>query len=821
MLETVLQDLRYAIRALRRTPLFAATAIAALALGIGANTAVFSVINAVLLKPLTYPDADRIVLFHGFSPAGPNYGASATKFNVWRQQTDVFGDIAAYEYNGADYNLTGGDYPEQVRAIRISANYFRLLGAPVVLGRTFTPAEDQPNGSHVAVISSGLWQRRFANDPEIIGQTLPLSGTPYTVIGVIGPAFQTELDTAPDVWLPFQIDPNSTDHAHYFNVIARLKPGVTIEMADARLQGAAAEFRERFPDQMGPREGFQVQLFQDAIVSDVRLSLLVLLGAVGFVLLIACANVANLLLVRAAGRRREIALRAALGAGRTRIVRQLLTESVVLAVIGGAFGLILGNAGIRLLLATNTGNIPRIGEYGARVATDSSVLVFTALVSVLTGIIFGLIPALQVSRTELSEALKKGGGRSGVGAGRNRTRSILVVTETALALVLLIGAGLLIRSFVELRSVDPGFDSHNVLTMRQSLAGSRFDTTAEVSRLVRDAVQRLESQPGIEQAAAGFSLPLEGAFGIPYNIVGRTPPEGRYDGRGWLGVSPGYFEVFKIPVLAGRLFNERDDQAASPVAIINQAMAHKFWPGESPIGERVILGKGYGPEFEEPEREIIGVIGDVHDFGLDGQPIPMVYVPMAQVTDGITALAGRASSLAWVARTRGEPHAAHTVMEREIIQATAGLPVARIRSMDEIRSQSTARASFNTSLLTAFGCAALLLAAIGIYGLMAYSVEQRRQEIGVRLALGATPTDVRDLVVGQGMRLALIGIAIGLAAALGLTQLLASFLFGVETRDPLVFFAVPVFLSGIALVAAWIPAQRAIRINPVSALRSE
>ncbi len=521
-MESFLLDLRYGCRSLYRAPLFAVTAVAALALGIGANTAVFSVVHAVLLKPLSYPGADRIVLFHGITPNGPIYGASATKYNIWRQQSDVFEDVAAYEYNGADLNLTGGALPEQVRAIRVTAGYFPLLGTPVVLGRAFNAAEDEPNGSPVAVLSYGLWQRDFGGDARVLGRSLALGGKAHTIVGVLGPGFRTELDTAPDVWLPFQIDPNSNDQAHYFNVIGRLKPGVTLEMANARLQSAADEFRRRYPQQMGARDGFVVQPFQDAIVNDVRLSLLLLLGAVGFVLLIACANVANLLLARATGRRHEIALRAAIGAGRGRIIRQLLTESVVLAVIGGALGLALGSAGIRLLLASNTGNIPRIGAHGAAVTMDGAVLAFTLAVSLLTGIVFGLIPALVVSRTELSLALQRGGGRSGTGASRGRTRGLLVIGETALAIVLLVGAGLLIRSFVALRSVDAGFDAHHVLTMRLSLAGSRFDTAAEVNRLVNEARRRLEADAGIERAAAGYDLPLEGAFGVPYNIVGPT-----------------------------------------------------------------------------------------------------------------------------------------------------------------------------------------------------------------------------------------------------------------------------------------------------------
>jgi putative ABC transport system permease protein len=812
-------DLRYALRMLRKNPGFTTTALAALALGIGATTAIFSVVNTVLLKPLTFPDPDRIVTFFITTPNGPAYGGSATRFNVWRQQTRAFQDVSAYEYAGTNLNLTGETFPEQIRSIRVSADYFRLLGAPVIQGRAFTPEEDRPNGSHAALLSYGLWQRHFAGDPHMIGKSISLSGAPYVVVGIVGPGFDTELDTPPEVWLPFQIDPASVDHAQYFTVAARLRPGVTLAMANAQLQLAADEFRRKFPNMMGPRDGFSVQPYPEAIVSEVRSSLLVLAGAVSLVLLIACANVANLLLVRATGRKREIALRAAVGASRGRIIRQLLTESVVLSILGGAMGLGLGLVGVRALLALNPGDIPRIGEHGAAIALDWRLVLFTVFVSLVTGVVFGLIPALDVSRTDLSVALNESGGRSGTGLRQNKTRSLLVISEVALALVLLVGAALLIRTFVALRAVNPGFVSHNILTMRMSLSGSRFSKTSAVNQLIRNAVERMEALAGVSSAGASYTLPLEGGFGVPFNIVGRTPASGRYDGRGWLGVSPHYFDVFKIPVVRGRAFNQRDDAAGAPVAIVNQALARQFWPKGDPIGERVLLGKGYGPEFEEPERQIVGVAADVHDAGLNRNPTPMVYVPMAQITDGITALANRAERISWMVRTERAPDFMQPAIRKELEQASGGLTVSNVRSMDEVVSQSTARADFNMTLLTLFGAAALLLAIIGIYGLMAYSVRQRRLEIGIRLALGAETRQVRNMVVSEGMRLALIGVAIGIAAAFGLARLLQSFLFGVEAWDPLVFVCVPVVLGAAALGAVWFPARRAAATNPADALR--
>jgi putative ABC transport system permease protein len=814
-----MKNLKHALRMLLRSPGVTIAAVAALTLGIGATTAIFSVVNTVLLKPLTYPGIDRIVQFFINTPTGPDYGGSPARYNLLHAQTRAFEDVAAYEVTGIGVSLTG-PYPEQVHAIHVTANYFHLLGAPVMEGRTFIDEEDRPNSGHVAVLSYGLWQRRFAGDRSIIGKSIPLSGVPHTIVGVVGRNFNTELDTPSDIWLPFQIDPNSVDHGRYFNMIGRLRPGVSLEMANAQLGLATNAFRQKFPNMAGPRDRFIAEPFQDAIVLDVRPSLLVLVGAVCMVLLIASANVANLLLVRATGRRREIAIRVAIGASRGRIVRQLLTESLVLSFVGGALGLALGMAGIRGLLAINPGNIPRIGPHGDLVALDGRVLAFTILVALATGLLFGLFPALQASRTDLNASLKESSGRSGTGAHSNKTRSLLVTAEIALALILLMGSALLIRTFVALRSINPGLNPH-ILTLRMSLSGPRFERSAQVSDLIRDGVQRLESLPGITRAGATYVVPMEQMFGVPFNIVGRAPVSGRYDGRGWVAASPGYFDVLRIPVLRGRAFNDRDDGAGARVAIINQALARQFWPTGEPLGERLILGKNYGPEFEEPERQIVGVVGDVRNFGLSNDPGPAVYVPLAQVTDGLTALAARASTLVWIVRTQGNPSQLSAAIQNQLQQSSGGLPLASIRTMDQVVSESTASQDFNALLMCIFGCTALLLAAIGVYGLMAYSVAQRTQEIGIRLALGAETSNVRNMVIAQGMRLAGIGIAIGITASFGLTQLLANFLFGVKSWDPLAFTLVPAILGAVALFAVWLPARRATRIDPITALRCE
>ncbi len=821
-METFLKDVKHSLRMFRQSPAFTLAAIAALALGIGANTAIFSVVNTVLLKPLSYPDPDRIVLFLLTSPEGSGPGASVPKFAMWREQSNVFQDVAAYDFGGPGLNLTGGAYPEQVKGIHVTADYFRLFGAPIERGRTFTADEDRPHGPHVIVLSDGLWRRRYGADPNLIGKTIQLGGEPYVVIGIVGPSFN--FDPQPDVWIPFQFDLATNDQAHYFLAAGRLKPGVTLDQAKAQLKLVAEQFRRKYPGSivLGPHDGFSVQPLQDAIVSDVRSSLLVLIGAVSLVLLIACANVANLLLVRATGRKREIAIRAAVGAARGRIIRQLLTESVLLSVAGGGLGLGLGIVAVRALLAINPGNIPRIGENGSAVGLDWRVLGFTVAVSLLTGILFGLIPALQASRADLSSTLKESSGRTGSGFRQNKTRSILVISEMSLAIVLLIGAALLIRTFLALRTVNPGFDPHGVLTMQMSLTGSRFEKTAGVAQVAHDGVERLERLPGVTSAATTCCMPLEGGFGLPLIIVGRPLTNGpSHGGAGWTNVSAHYFDVFKIPLLRGRFFNDRDDGASAPVVIINQALAHQLWPKSNPLNDRLIIGKGVGPEFEEPARQIVGVVGDIHDGGLNREPRPNMYIPVSQVPNGLTALNARIGPIVWIVRTHGDPRKLSSAIQNELRQATGGLPVAHVRTMDEVVIRSTARQDFNMVLLTIFGGSALLLAAIGIYGLMAYSVEQRTQELGIRMALGAESSDVRNLVISQGMRLAVVGVLLGTAAAFGLTRLIANLLFGVKAWDPVIFVTVPILLSAVALFAVWLPARRATLIDPVDALRYE
>jgi putative ABC transport system permease protein len=819
--ETFLADLAYSLRLFRRAPGFTLAAVAALALGIGANTAIFSVVNAVLLKPVPFPEPDRLVMFTNTGPQGEFPGASPAKFAHWRQQADVVQDVTAFRSNVV--NDTSGSAPQQLRAAQVSADYFRLFGAPLVRGRGFADEEDRPGGARVAIISYGLWQRRFGGDPAAVGRTIALSGAPYEIIGVIGPRFDVqEFGPAPEIWMPFQLDPNTTDQGNYFTVAGRLRPGVTLSQARARIQVAAQSFRERFPTGLQPNQSFGVQRFRDAFVSNARPTLLVLVGAVAFVLLIACANVANLLLVRAISRRREFAIRAALGAGRARILRQLLTESVVLALAGGAIGVAVGVIGMRALLAINTAGLPRIGEDGSLVGVDWRVLGFTLLLSIGTGLLFGLMPALQASRPDLSLTLKESAGRAGGGFRHNKTRNVFVVSEVALALILLIGSALLIRTSLALRAVRPGFDAEHVLTMRMSLSGPRFEQAAAVERVVRDGVERLDALPGVEVASATCCVPLEGGYGLPFLIVGRPPQQGPFTGGGgWLTISPGFFEVFKIPVTRGRTLTIRDDRGAPPVVLINETMARQFWKTGDPLRDQLVIGKGIMREFaEEPARQIIGIVGDVRDAGLNNDPGPRMYVPQAQVPDLANALNVRITPMAWVVRTRVTPTSLSGPIQEALTRST-GLPVSDVRAMTEVISRSTSRQRFNMLLMTIFGASALLLAAIGIYGLMAYSVQQRTPEIGIRLALGAESGVVRRMILAQGLSLALVGVAIGLASAFGLTRVIASFLFGVKAWDPLVFVSVPLLLTAVALAAVWWPARRASRVNPTIALRYE
>jgi predicted permease len=818
----MLHDLRFALRVLAKSPGFTAIAIATLALGISANTAIFTVIDRVLLRPLPYKDADRLVTLVRRFPDGDGPSISIPKFNVWKTATAIE-DVSAHDF-GSGMNLSSDGLPEQVKAIHVTEDYFRLFQVSPILGRTFTHEEDSPNGPRVAVISNGLWKRRFGADRGLVGRAILLNGEPYTVIGVMGAAYES--DPKSDVFIPLQPDPNSTNQGHYLRVDARMKAGLTMPQVLAELKVVGEKYRRLYPEWMNKTESVAAVSMRDLETGDVKNTLWILLGAVGFVLLIACANVANLLLVRAASRSREIAVRVAIGASRKHIFRQLLTESVLLAGAGGVIGVFLGSVGLRALLAVAPGNLPRMPEaehLSALGLLDGRILLFTLGVSLLTGLVFGLAPALQISRPDLNQALREGGARTTGGAGRQTTRNILVVAEIALSLVLLIGSALLIRTFVAVNSVKPGFDTANVLTMKTSLAGVKYNSAAKMEALIRNMQEHFESLPGVEAAAWTLVLPIEAEIDLPFTIVGRAPKNGeRYESdEQYRLISSHYFQALGIPLRRGRVFNDGDTGASEPVVILNEAFARKYWPKQDPIGQSVVIGHGLGPEFEDKPRVIVGVVANVRERGLDQDLVPVFYVPEAQSPDGLVRLGNSVIPSSWILRTRGNPSSLISHVQRETLRVDPQLPVGDIFTMARVVSKSTARQDFNMLLLGIFAGVALLLAAVGIYGVMSYAVEQRTAEIGIRVALGARQMQMVGLIMRHGLLLAAIGVVIGTGAAFGLTRFLKTLLFGVTVSDPATFVLTPALLTFVALLACFIPARRAARVDPVIALRSE
>ncbi len=813
---TFFRDVKYSVRMFQRAPGFTLAAIAALGLGIATNTAMFSVIDTVLWKPFAYSDPARIVMFQNTYRQGIRSGSAAPdEFNWWRQQTGAFSNISAYTFGFA--NLTGESDPEQIPTMRVSADFFRLCGVRSLRGRTFTAADDLPGAPKTVVLAFGFWQRYFGGDPDVIGRRITLNGERYEVIGILRRDIESsqiaeqsllsgniEINEPPDVYIPFQIDPNSTDRSHFLNVVGRLKPGLTVAAAGAQLQASYRDYERRWTD-LPLGAGFSIEPLREAIVGGVRNSFLMLLGAVSLVLLIACANVANLLLAQAASRKQEMAIRLAVGASRWRIIRQLLTESLMLSAAGAVTGLLAGYAGVRVLLKLSPA-IPRIGVDGLNVHLDWRVFGFTLALSILTAVLFGLAPALHTSRANLHGALKESGSRSSAAGRTRKTRAALATMEIAMAMVLLIGAGLLIRSFVAIREVDPGFNAANVLTVRMSLTGSRFRDPERVAQVIREGIRRIRAIPGVETVATTCCVPLDTPLQAGIRIAGRTQGPGSEGVTGFVDVTAGYFETFRIPILQGRAFTEQDERSPQ-VVIINETLAKQFWPDSDPLTSQIVVG-------DKAPAQIIGVAGDVRDSGLNLDPRPTVYV--------LSAPPGRLAQLlpwTWVVRTRVPPLSLRSAIERELRQASGGLPVASARTMDEAISRSTADEQFHTLVFTIFGLSALVLAAIGIFGLMADSVAQRAHEIGVRLALGAEPGNIRNMVVFQGLGLILLGILCGLVAAFGLTQFITSLLFGVEPRDPLIFIAVPGALAAVALVAVWIPATRASKVDPLRALQ--
>ncbi len=811
---TIWQDLRYGARMLLKSPGFTMVAVLALALGIGANTAIFSVVNAVLLRPLPFAQPEQIITAWGSKDETQHSAVvSYMDYADWRDQTQTLEYVAAFQYGGTLLRQDEAE-PEAITGANVSADLFPLLRVQPMLGRGFTRADDQPNAAPTIILGHSLWQRRFNSDPHIVGRQIRISTTNATVIGVLPEGFRFPVQANKTEFLrPLAQalgDATKRRSAYMLRTVARLKPGVTVQQAEAEMRALGQRLEAQYPDE-GFRLGARLITLHEAVVGDVRASLLVLLGAVGLVLLIACANVANLLLARAAARHREMAIRTALGASRWRVVRQLLTESVLLSALGGTLGLLLAMWGVDLLVAASPGGIPRLKDVGL----DPSVLAFTVGVSLLTGFIFGLAPALQSAQVELHEALKEGGRSASEGRARQRMRSLLVVAEVALSLVLLIGAGLLLKSFTRLREVNPGFDAQNVLTTGLSLAKTKYPDEVQQRAAFTEIAARVQAMPGVESAALIYPLPFGGSSTTNTFLIDGRPaprPEDKPSANYRL-VSPDYFRVLGVPVRSGRVFTTRDAENAPLVIVVNESFARRFFAGADPLGQHIIVERGADDSAKQPTREIVGVVGDVRHEGLDTEAGPEFYVPYMQGPERYMDL---------VVRTKTANVAGMAASVRAAIkQWDAEQYVPNVEPLTQRVAESLARRRFNMLLTGLFAAVALLLAAVGIFGVTAYSVTQRTHEIGLRMALGAQPSDVLRLVLGQGLRLVLGGIVLGVAVALALTRVLTSMLYGVRPTDPLTFLSVSVLLTLVALVACYIPARRATKVDPVVAMRYE
>jgi putative ABC transport system permease protein len=814
-MDTLVKDIRYAVRVLINGRGVTVIALLALTLGIGANTAIFSIVDGLLLKPLPFPQSDRLFRLYEHSPQSPKTPVSYPNYLDWRQQNQTFEDMSIFR--GWASNITGAQGPERVQGAMVSASFLQVLKAEPMLGRTILPEDDKPGAPPVVVICYGLWQSRYAGDPNVLGQQLAVNGKDHTIIGILPADF---IFYAPiDLFTPIAAQPNpalqSREARPGLRVIARLKPGVTPEQARADMDNLAAVLAQQYPKS---NTGFGVTfvpLLEDQ-VGSVRSILLVLLGAVGFVLLIACANVANLLLVRATSRQKEIALRTALGATRPRLFGQLLTESVLLALVGGALGLLLASWSIKALVAAMPSNLPRTEAIGI----DIRVLIFTLAASVLTGLVFGLVPALQSSKPDLANSLKTG-GRTSTG-GRSRVRNLLVVTEVALTLVLLIGAGLMIRSLVQLYSVDPGVNPKNVLTLKTPLSQARYNEAPKIRNFYEELLGRIKGVAGVESAALTADMPLTGAANeVQFWTGGQRPaPEGMSTAL-FCPVSAAYAQVMGVKLLKGRFISEQDVNNTPGVAVIDEHLARGMFLDEDPVGKRLTI-QGFA-RMPDIVCEIVGVVGHVKHFGIDSDSEQKVqyqlYIPYLQVPDFL--LTRMTESVTMVARTSTDPLTIAPEVKNQVLAIDKDTPLHTVQTMEQIVAASLSKQRFSMLLFGIFASVALVLAAIGIYGVMSYTVTQRTHEIGVRMALGAKRADVLKLVVRQGMTLAIIGLAIGIGAAFLLTRLMASLLFDVSTTDPTTFAMLAVLLAAVALLACYIPARRATKVDPMVALRYE
>lgn len=822
-MRTLWKDLKYGVQMLLKKPGFTAIALLALMLGIGANTAIFSVVNAVLLQSLPFEDSERLVLLNERDSKMDGMSISYPNFTDWREQNKVFENIGVY--NRASYNLTGIGDPERIQAGQVSADFFSALHAKPETGRLFTNDEDKPGGNAVVVLGHGLWQRRFGGDRSIVNKTISLNDKSYTVIGIMPDKFR--FPTRVEMWVPVGQLSDSTSWKHRGNHpglygVARLKQGVTIEQARAEMDNIAVSLEQQYP-QTNTGNRVRIRPLKEVLVGDIRLALWIFLGAVGFLLLIACANVANLLLARATTRQREIAVRTALGASRWRIIRQLLIESVILSLIGGSLGLLIARWGVDFILALSNNSIPRAQEIGI----DWRVLVFTFVIAVLTGIIFGLIPAIQSSKLQLHETLKES-GRSLTG-GKNWARNTLVVSEVAMTLILLIGAGLLIRSFYQLQNVNPGFEYNHLFSFNVSLPEKKYSTEQQTTNFYQQLSQNLKNLPGVQYVGAASGLPLgNNSWQTSFMVDGKPePPSGQFPLMEACLASPDYFRTMNIPLLKGRYFTDQDNRqhlegkdlskmdeeekfiSGVNVIIIDTEFANRHWPDEEAVGQRIRVGHSENPVI----ATVVGVVGRVKMDGLDRDSNRVQgYFSFAQIPQ---------QSMTLIVKSAIEPTQMINTARQQVLSLDPSQPIYGIRTMDEIFNESVAPQKLNLTLLVLFASIALILSLVGIYGVMSYSVTQRTHEIGIRMALGAKAGDVLKMVIGQGMRLTLIGVAIGLIGAFGLTRLMSSLLFGVKATDPLTFVIIALLLATVAFLACWLPARRATKVDPMIALRYE
>jgi putative ABC transport system permease protein len=801
------RDLRYGFRTLLRNPGFCVVAVLALALGIGPNTAIFTMVNAVLLQPLPVPEPDRVVMIWGtlLKSGFDQMPVSAADYLDWKRQARSFDHMsAAFAIPEYGLNVSGAGDPERVPAALASQEFLPALGIKPIVGRNFLPEEDRPGGPPAALISHAFWQRRFHSDPTAVGRKLTVDGIPRTITGVV-PHELGEM-VAADLWLPTAIDPNNPERQnHNYGIVARLKPVVTVAQARAEMIVIARRLESAYP---ASNTGWGITLFPMAemFTGRIRPVLLILLGAVGLLLLIACANLANLLLARAATREKEIAIRGALGAGRSRIVRQLLTESLVLALAGGALGLVLAAWGVRLMRGVVPGMFPMLQH----MRVDLPVLAFTFGISILTGLLFGLVPAWRSAHTDLNTTLKEAAGRSESAGGSHRIRSFLLASEVALAVLLSVSAGLLLRSFLRVTDVNPGLRTANILTMNLSLPEVKYDTPLKRANFYKNLIERLDALPGVRSSGAVLFLPLRVSIlsfriGVSsFTIEGRPPvTQDRQPEADYRIATPGYFNTMGIALRQGRLFDQHDDLDAKRVALVNEAMVRKHFAHENPLGKRIVMGQ---------PLEIVGVVANAKLYGLDAPVEPAIYVPHMQRP---------ADSMGVVVRTAGDPAAMASAVRREILKMDPGQPVSNVRTMQTVLSDSLMLRRVSMMLLSVFASLALTLATVGIYGLTAYSVSRRTHEIGLRVALGASQSQILRLVVGCGLATSLIGAGIGVAAAFALTRGLSGMLYGVTATDPLVFAGVPLLLVAVSALASYVPARKATRIDPLAALRYE